>query len=258
MKKILVTFVLLFPIAIIGQTETENYIKTTSYLQEVDEVQENNVLESQKIENITYYDGLGRVIQTIAVRAGGQNQNITTHIEYDDLGRTTKTYLPYATDTEIPNPLNFTTPSNLKSSINQFYNTSKYENTQNPYAETVYGNSSLQRVLEEAAPGNSWALNGGHTIKFNFLTNSNDEVRYFDVNFIGGNHENPEIILNGYYDAGRFYKNVIKDENWTPASGNNHTVEEFTNKLGQVVLKRTYNDNLAHDTYYVYDITGLQ
>ena len=49
---------------------------------------------------------------------------------------------------------------------------------------------------------------------------------------------------------------VTKDENWTPADGSNRTTEEFTNQLGQVVLKRTYNNSQAHDTYYVYDDFG--
>ena len=38
--------------------------------------------------------------------------------------------------------------------------------------------------------------------------------------------------------------------------GNNHTTQEFTNLKGQVILKRTYNNSTAHDTYYVYDDFG--
>jgi len=44
-----------------------------------------------------------------------------------------------------------------------------------------------------------------------------------------------------------------KDENWT--SGTDHTTEEFKNKSGQVILKRTYNAG-TYDTYYVYDDYG--
>lgn len=256
MKKLLYIIAFILPILCIGQTTTQNYVKTTSYLQAIDENQENSVNSSQKIEGITYYDGLGRVKQAIAVRAGGQNQNIVTYVEYDALGRTPKEYLPYATDTEVTNPLDFTSPSTLKTAIEQFYHTPKYEDTQNPYSEMVYENSPLNRIYEQAAPGNSWALSQGHTTKLDYLTNSVSEVRYFKVNFIGGNPQNPELLLNGYYGASQLYKNVIKDENWTPASVNNHTTEEFTNKLGQVVLKRTYNDNQTHDTYYVYDDYG--
>ncbi|MCK0115184.1 RHS repeat-associated core domain-containing protein, partial [Gelidibacter sp. F63206] len=67
----------------------------------------------------------------------------------------------------------------------------------------------------------------------------------------------------GYYGQGELYKTVTRDENWT--NGKAHTAEEFTDKQGRVVLKRTYGDskvgsvivpNAPHDTYYVYDDYG--
>ncbi|WP_299118193.1 hypothetical protein, partial [uncultured Winogradskyella sp.] len=44
------------------------------------------------------------------------------------------------------------------------------------------------------------------------------------------------------------------DENHT--SGNNHSTEEFKDAEGRVILKRTYNAGVKHDTYYVYDDYG--
>ena len=45
------------------------------------------------------------------------------------------------------------------------------------------------------------------------------------------------------------YTNITKDENWQASDGKNHTTEEFKNKQGQVLLKRTYNNSqLLHDT----------
>ena len=83
MKKLVYIIALLFPMLVIGQTPTENYVKTTTYLQPVDEGQEDNLDDSQKIESINYVDGLGRAKQSIAVRAGGDKQNIISYIEYD-------------------------------------------------------------------------------------------------------------------------------------------------------------------------------
>ncbi|HEX8577235.1 MAG TPA: RHS repeat-associated core domain-containing protein [Flavobacterium sp.] len=66
----------------------------------------------------------------------------------------------------------------------------------------------------------------------------------------------------GFYSAGQLYKTITKDENWTGTTdpATNHTTEEFKDKEGRVVLKRTYstvnNVSEAHDTYYVYDIYG--
>ena len=243
----------MLPVLSIGQTTTENYIKNTTYQVETET---DNVSEEQKIENITYFDGLGRTKQSIAVKAGGDKQNIVSHTEYDALGRSPKQYLPYATAVEIPNPLAITSSQSLKANISNFYNSPKYEDTQNPYSQMIYEASSLNRVFEQAAPGNSWALSEGHTIKMSYQINLDSEVRYYDVSFSEGNTSLPGLILNGFYGQGELHKNVTKDENWTSTSGNNHTTEEFTNKLGQVVLKRAYNDNVAHDTYYIYDNFG--
>ncbi|MEP0264176.1 DUF6443 domain-containing protein, partial [Dokdonia sp.] len=258
MKKIIITIALVLPMLVIGQTQTQNYVKSTTYQVAVDEGQEDNLDSSLKIESIGYLDGLGRPIQSITVRAGGNGQNIVTYQEYDGVGRTPKQYLPYATDTQVTNPLDFMDQEDLKIGIGNFYNTPKYEDTQNPYSEMVYETSPLNRVLKQGAPGNSWAVSDDtdHTIKLEYEHNVANEVRFFDVSFSGGNTQNPNLTLSGYYPTNELYKNITKDENWTLSSGNNHTTEEFTNKSGQVLLKRTYNNNIAHNTYYAYDDFG--
>src|SRR5690606_13000239 len=65
------------------------------------------------------------------------------------------------------------------------------------------------------------------------------------------------LVFEGYYEANELYKTITKDENWT--LGKAHTTEEFKDKQGRVVLKRTYNSSSLkskHDTYYVYDNFG--
>ena len=104
-----------------GQTDTENYIKTTSYQIAT---QDGNVGDDAKIEGVTYADGLGRPVQQIAVRAGGNRENIVTYMEYDDLGMQTKQYLPFATTNQLPSgsALNFMNDTLLNPGvISQFY-----------------------------------------------------------------------------------------------------------------------------------------
>ena len=67
--------------------------------------------------------------------------------------------------------------------------------------------------------------------------------------------------MQSYYTANELTKTITKDENWMISDGLNHTTEEFKDKNGQVVLKRTYAlagtlTPQAHDTYYVYDDYG--
>ena len=257
---IYITVLLAFPMLGIGQTQSENYITTTVYRTAVTENEE-DVHHSNKIEEVAYFDGLGRQKQTISIRAGGDKQNIVRYFEYDDLGRSPREYLPYATANEVENdPMEIMGQVVLKTSIENFYDTEKYENTSNPYGEMIYESSPLGRVLEQSGPGNSWAIDLNsdldHSIKFGYDVNQAEEVYYFNVRFDEGNTTRPLLNFMGYYTEGELYKNTTKDENWTPSSGNNHSTIEFTNKQGQVVLKRNFNGDIPHDTYYVYDDYG--
>jgi len=156
------------------------------------------------------------------------------------------------------------------SSTNNFYNNSTYDNTTNPYSQKTIELSSLNRMFEQGAPGNAWKIgttfaskgysNNSNTIKFEYDSNHNTEVKSYSATT--NSSYTPTLVLNssnnGFYAANTLTKVETKDENWksTQTYSNDHTTEEFKNKKGQVVLKRTYNNNIAHDTYYVYDDFG--
>ncbi len=284
MKKIIIFVLLAFPVFVIGQTTTENYVKTTAYQVAT---QTGVVDDQQKIESVTYYDGLGRAKQSVSVKAGGSKQNIIQMVVYDSLGRTHKQYLPYATPTAMVNSLDFTNQGVLKDSIETFYNTLKYENTQNPYSETLFENTPLNRPLRQGAPGNSWKIQKDtitdHAIHYIYTANTvsdqdneGDDVLHFDVVFSGADITQPSLELVGVYPANRLSRTIIQDENFeqiyeaseppiglldppqefTVIKKGDHAIEEFTNKKGQVVLKRTYDQEIPHDTYYIYDDFG--
>ncbi|PKV52997.1 RHS repeat-associated protein [Aquimarina sp. MAR_2010_214] len=108
----------------------------------------------QLIETVNYFDDRGRLTQQITIK-GGENLNkndIVTRVEYDIQGRQRKEYLPYATS----GTKNGGFYSNATLETYAFYDTNKYENTLNPYSEKVLEASPLNRVQEQAAPGNDW------------------------------------------------------------------------------------------------------
>ncbi len=272
MKKLLYTLAAIFvsPL-VLAQTDTENYVKTTSYQVATQDGTTNetgnNLIADDKLESISYYDGLGRPIQSIAKQAGGNKQDLITPVVYDALGRQTKDYLPYA---RTISSLNYEFPStdDLLTQIEGQY-LSKYptdltSSSPNPYSEKRFEASPLNRVLEQAAPGEDWAMNNGHTIKFDYQANGFEEVKQFSVSHPNNNTEQTELVYDGYYPINELYKTITKDENWTLGDNNNHTTEEFKNKQGQVVLKRTYasigvgtsSEAEMHDTHYVYDRYG--
>ncbi|UOB18368.1 DUF6443 domain-containing protein [Abyssalbus ytuae] len=256
MKKLRILFAVVFPTMVIGQTQTENYIKTTIYQVET---QDGAVSNDNKIENITYYDGLGREKQNIAIRAGENNEDIITHIEYDEFGRQVKEYLPYATPTN-----DGLFRSGALSATNDYY-LLKYandlnSNNPNPYSQKEFEPSPLNRVVKQAAPGEAWQLGSGHEIEFDYQANATaDQIRLFTVSL--SEDYTPTLAATGYYQPGELYKTITRDENHTGTT-QNHTTEEFKDKQGRVVLKRTYintppsGEPEGADTYYVYDDFG--
>jgi RHS repeat-associated protein len=242
MKKILL-IVSMIPVLVLGQSANENYTKTTTYKE---------AGATLPVTQITYYDGLGHPIQQIANAQSNTGKDIVTHIEYDAFGRQVKDYLPYANTTPS---LNYN--PNAGSETASFYSSPAYDNTLNPYSDKLLENSPLNRVLKQAAPGNAWALGSGHEIKLDYQTNTASEVKYFKATAnwnAGTGLYDIYISDNGNYEKNQLYKTVTKDENWT--SGNDNATQEFKNKEGQVVLKRTFNAGNAHDTFYVYDQYG--
>ncbi len=256
--KNLLYILLVLPLVIVGQSTDQNYVKNTIYTKEYsisETATPSNIPENHKIETVTYYDGLGRPIQSVNQRAGGNKEDIISYFEYDNLGRQIKEYLPYA---EITNNGDFR--SDAFNGIASFYNTSKYENTLNPFAEKFVESSPLNRVFEQAAPGEDWKMANNHTIKLDYQTNSTNEVLMFDVKFTNDDFENPELLYIQNYLQNSLLKNIVKDENWVVSDGTNRTKEEFKDKLGRVVLSRAYADingvSTSHDTYYIYDDFG--
>ncbi|MEW7289015.1 DUF6443 domain-containing protein [Aquimarina sp. 2304DJ70-9] len=242
----------------------ENYMFTKVYqkaMPTADQVTHNRDV----IESIGYYDGLGRPKQQVAIKASPTAKDIITHIEYDDLGRQTKEYLPFERQNGAKGSFTTVNPIN---DINSYYQ-SKYADDFtgipvaeiNAYSESIYEASPLGRVLEQGAPGAAWKAdptsNADHTIKFDWSTNTADEIVWFKVQFTNpSNTALPSLIKDGFYAANELYVTITKDENWTVADVDNHTTKEYKNRLGQVVLKRTFNASVPHDTYYVYDDLG--
>ena len=276
MKKQLFTLALLCVASLMmAQTTTENYVHTTAYQVPT---QDGVVSDDNKIESVTYFDGLGRPKQSIAQRAGGQAEDLITHIAYDALGRQPKQYLPFARSTQYSDGSYIA--ADIPSLLNNQY-TNKYPDdfetgvlgiTINPYSEMHYEASPLNRVLEQGAPGTDWRVDKNtdtdHTIKFEYGTNAAHQVWDFEVTYnSSSNTLTPQLQLNGHFAANELYKTTTKDENWQPTDGPYRQTIEYKNKLGQVILKRnamgdpnrtaTVIADLEYlDTYYSYDDYG--
>ncbi len=254
----------------LGASNNQNYIHTISPRIASTDASIETLNDAEKIESITYFDGLGRSMQSIGIRAGGNSEDIIAHIGYDNYGRQTKEYLPYTLGNN-----HGTYKTDALAATNTYYDASKYEpdfpsvalNDINAYSEKELEASPLSRVLKQAAPGKDWKLGNNHEIEFDYLSNITNEVRQYDVSLsFANNTYTPTLIIGTlYYNANELYKSITKDENHDGSASKAHTIEEFKDKQGRVVLKRTYGTskvggvtqtNVAHDTHYVYDDYG--
>ncbi|MCR5861007.1 DUF6443 domain-containing protein [Flavobacterium sp. J372] len=241
MKKI-INLLLLLPVLALGQTPTENYVRTRVYKEETSSSD-----PSKANAAVTYYDGLGRPIQQVAGKASGVGTDIITHIEYDAYGRQIKEYLPYKSGNT---GLEFVTDA--KTATLNFYNTQAYESTQNPYSEKKLESSPLSRVLKTAAPGNPWKIDVGQNITFAYASNGENEVLKFAANATWNSTTelyDAAFVADGYYAPGALYRTQITDENGV-------VTREYKNKEGQLVCKINAKGSEDLVTYYIYDQYG--
>lgn len=267
MKKIL--YILLsIPVLALAQSTDQNWVKSITY-KDTTKTSISSPTPAQAVVQVNYFDGLGRPIQQISHAQSNSGKDIVTHIEYDQFGRQIREYLPFISSSSAS--------LNIKSNeVSSFYGSNNssltgnlnFETTQFPFSEKELEASPLNRILKQGAPGEDWKLTSGHEIKLDYQTNSTNEVKKYKAtvtwNTTNGLYD-ITFVDDGYFALEELYKSITKDENWT--SGNNNTTQEFKDKDGKVVLKRTFSDyrdingNLIesatkHDTYYVYDKFG--
>jgi RHS repeat-associated protein len=238
------------------------------------------------MQTIAYFDGLGRPVQTIQVQGSPLGKDIVQPVVYDQFGREAVKYLPYtATGTDgsykttaIADQSTFYHPSGTAYTVSQLPGGIAHIPT--PYAMTSFEPSPLNRPVEQGAPGDAWQLTGttnasgiaaGHTVKMTYGTNNiialtdvanSTYVALYTISDIDAVTQKRTLARGtgdaGRYNAGELYLTISKDENWT--SGRGGTTEEYKDKEGHVVLKRTFNTQSGTvqilSTYYVYDDLG--
>ena len=159
MNKFLITlgfFVVSF-VSFSQETQTENYLHTKRFREGVKESELNSTTATIN-ETIIYYDGLGRPIQNILVKGSNGQKDIITQSRYDANGRQEYQYLPFV-DMATGTVTNGNYRLDAEDQNRLFYMTSNYDNTANPYSQSIYENSPLARIQEQAAPGKDWQYN---------------------------------------------------------------------------------------------------
>ncbi len=218
----------------------ENYIRTRTYT---------NAAGTKYLDNIRYFDGLGRPEQTVQRKVTPEGKDLVTLQEYDAGGRASNSWLP---GTSAGNGA-YVSPETVKTAAKTL------NSDQNPYSRPVYEVSPLNRVLEQYGPGAAWQ-NSSRGVKSSFSVNisGNDTlncVLYKVSNTTVTTDTLVTVTRQGYYPTGSLYVTRTADEDGNASF-------EFTDKSGQVLLTRQVvrsgSTKILHDTYYIYDNYGNQ
>lgn len=226
-----------------AQSTDQNYIQTWDVKVAIKSTTDVNVTTpvAEAIRTIQYFDGLGRLSQTVIPYFSPEGKSLVTPNVYNLVGLDETNFQPYIAKTGEP----IFWP-NFESDLTTFYR--DHFGDEMGMAPVEYEKSPLQRVLKQGAPGKPWQIDtNGHYLRVEYLTNTNtNELRAINWKAKGG-----QCVNNGIYPTAELY--VVK----TTAEDGAITYE-FKDKLGYVVLKRSIApDSKYADTYYVYDDFNL-
>jgi len=197
-----------------------------------------NALTGANVRRVfQYMDGLGRPIQTNEVAQSPTSLDIIGYNVYDQYGREPKKYIPY---TITSNGGAYRTGAAAEQST--FINTFGAGNY--GFAETRFEPSPLNRPVEQAAPGATWAIGTGHTMGYLYRGNTAAEA------------------VRDFTNSNSFTDNALYVTEETDENGKKRLT--YTDKLGRVVLVKQQmpatltgvDDNDYARTYTVYDDFG--
>jgi RHS repeat-associated protein len=224
-------FFLLFSLIISAQNNLstdQNFVYTKSCL-DADCI--------KKSEVVQYYDGLGRPVQAVGIKATPLGKDVVTPFEYNPLGKQVKDYLPIPQQGTSGGAF-YTSPNDNASSI---YGSEKI------YSEKIYDQVYTDRVKQVVSVGSAWAQK---PVNLGYETNLGGEVKKYTVTTTWAEgRTDSQITLSAPYAANQLMKTSATDED-----GN--TTVEFRNGEGQTVLVRKNDGTQDVDTYYLYNEYG--
>ena len=207
-----------------------------------------------KLQSTTYIDALDRPIEKVskgtATPANPDDPNalwgdMVKFTEYDAYGRQSKQYLPYSTTAQSGNFKTSPTGDQAQYYLSLF-------NETNTYNSLTFNNSPLNAVKKIQQSGTTWASTAGNSVDYEF-NDYDDDVQNFTI----GYSDDAVPVDLGSYAPDLLMRTVSTDEN-------GKKVIEFTNKAGQLILRKVQlSDTPAagYDgwicTYNVYDDFGM-
>ncbi|WP_430902476.1 DUF6443 domain-containing protein, partial [Paraflavitalea sp. sgz302552] len=207
-------------------------------------------------QEVKYFDGLGRMVQTVVTQGSPGLKDIVTPVEYDGYGRVVKEYLPYV---DLAGNVFGGLKTGAYADQSSFYATSNTSVTDvardnGPFVQKFIEFSPMNRVLEAGAPGSVWQPGSGRVIKsIQSFNTAAEDVKRWNIGY--GVDAIPAVV--GVYNDNDLHKYLVIDEH-----GNR--VIEYKDRENKTILKKVQsssNPSVSYSgwasTYYIYDDYNL-
>ena len=183
--------------------------------------------------DVTYYDGFGMPVQTVATVAG--DNLVRSAVTYDALDRPVRQYLPVPADDD-------SYMKYVSSAAVRHYGDS------HPFARMTYRNMAGDKPLEVIREGEKMQ---DHPERYEYLcNNTTDDMLRCRRYRLAASADSESITLDGDYPAGALDVTRVTDPDGC-------ILLTFTDWRGLTMLGRRVVSNTEFaDTYYLYDILG--
>ncbi len=217
-----------------------NYIHTT--ILRVGDTDATSVSSNPSVQTVEYFDGLGRLIQSINIEGSPNNKDIVQPIVYDGYGREAKKYLAFMSSNSDGDFV-----ANATSACETYYNNAKEWRPDDgrPYSTTGFDGSPLNRIVKDTSVGENW---DAKPTSFLYGTNISSEETVKNW-LVSGTLTSPTFAPDNF-DANELYMTESTDQD-------GHKTREYKDKLGRVVCKRAHDGSSWLSTYYIFDDFGL-
>ncbi len=231
---------------IIASSANLNYIRVRDIQKAgvTDTVTASGLTSPYDVAQVTqYFDGLGRLVQTVAKDESPLQHDEVSTVVYDNLGRQPVQYMPYTAATS---------DGNYKSTAiadGKSFDSSLFPGEQYYMSQVSFEASPLNRTLNTYAPGANWIGSVRGASEQYMVNTASDSVRIWSIS----SAQLSIPVSNSAYGAGQLYKTITTDEQ-------GHQMVEYKDKLGKTILKKVQqaaSPSTGHYgwicTYYVYD-----
>lgn len=225
-------------------SSNQNYILTRTYTKEDG---------SRYLDQVQYFDGLGRPVQTVHRGITSDAQDLVSIQEYDGFGRESNSWLPgKVTSANNGAFIPIETAKNYIKISN--------DNDQKPYSFPVYENSPLNRILEQYGPGEEWQkVANKKAVRTKYLSVSSSDTLngYYYTAYKSGD------LLYQIYRGSEFSDYASSDFpiyiTWSSDEDGN-VVIQFKDNRDKILLSRQIDRNgskdIFYDTNYIYNEFG--